>query len=135
VLGELRATRTSGATELRPAALVVSELRPIALPGRLIGEGYLQAGWVGRRYATGFVDGQVRVDRAIARLGPATLRAGAGSWGGAQKFVHRLDVGPALTLDLREGGIPARVSVDYRLRVAGRARPGNGIAVTLSTGF
>lgn len=135
LFGEMRATRAFDSIELRPAAFAVSEFEPAVLPAGFVAEGYLQAGWVGGRYATGFADGQARIDRPLAHAGPATLRAGAGVWGGAQKYVRRLDVGPSLTLDLREGGVPARLSLDYRLRVAGNARPGNGIALTLSTGF
>jgi hypothetical protein len=31
--------------------------------------------------------------------------------------------------------VPARVSVDWRLRVAGDASPGSGVAATVSAGF
>jgi len=46
-----------------------------------------------------------------------------------------LDVGPSASLDLKIGAALARVSMDYRLRVAGDAEPGSGVAITLSTGF
>lgn len=135
VQAEARATRIGGETEIRPALIAVSELAPIDLPAGFRLEGYGQAGWVGGRYSTGFVDGQARLDRAIANVGGAQVRLGAGAWGGAQRFAGRLDVGPSLTLDLREAGVPARVSVDYRVSVAGNARPGSGVAVTVATGF
>lgn len=132
---EARATRSQGETVVRPAVLAVTELAPLRLPFSLRAEGYAQGGWVGGRYATGFVDGQARIDREMIALGPAKVRLGAGAWGGAQKSAGRLDVGPTLSLDLRDSSIPARLSLDYRHQVAGNARPGSGVAVTLSTGF
>lgn len=135
VQAEARLTRTPDEVLVRPAAFAVTELSPVSLPLGLRAEAYAQAGWVGGRYATGFVDGQARIDRAVAVAGPAEVRLGAGTWGGAQELVSRLDVGPSLTLDLRPGGVPARLSLDYRKRVAGNARPGDGVALTLSTGF
>ncbi|ANY19919.1 hypothetical protein A6F68_01403 [Tsuneonella dongtanensis] len=132
---EARATRAGGRTELRPAAALVTELAPLALPFETKVETYVQAGWVGGDFATGFVDGQARLDRAIVQLGAAEVRMGAGVWGGAQRLASRLDVGPGLTLDMRESGVPARISIDYRFQVAGTARPGDGLALTLSTGF
>ena len=132
---EARATRTGGETEVRPALIAVSGFAPVDLPAGFRLEGYGQAGWVGGRYATGFVDGQARLDRTAATLGGAQVRLGAGAWGGAQRFAGRLDVGPSLTLDLRQGGLPARVTVDYRVPIAGNARPGSGVAVMVATGF
>ena len=134
ILGEVRATRSSGHVEVRPAVLAVTELARIELPLDLSAEGYAQGGWVGGSYATAFADGQARVTNIIA-LGPARLRLGAGAWGGAQKFASRLDVGPTAAVDLGRGAVSARLSVDYRMRVAGNASPGDGLAVTLSTGF
>lgn len=135
VQAEARATRSAGRTSIAPVATLVSELPVQELPLGFRAEAYGQAGWVGGDFATGFVDGQVRADRKVASLGRVALRLGAGAWGGAQKFTARLDVGPAVALDLHDAGVPARVWVDYRFRVAGNARPDDGIAVTLSTGF
>lgn len=132
---EARASRSQGGTIVRPAVLAVSEFAPLDLPLDLRAEGYAQAGWVGGHQATAFVDGQARIDREIMEAGPGKVRLGAGAWGGAQKFAGRLDVGPTVTLDLRESAMPARISIDYRHQVAGDARPGSGVAVTLSTGF
>lgn len=120
---------------MRPAVLAVTELAPLDLPFALRTEGYAQAGWVGGRHPTGFVDGQLRIDREVIATGPARLRLGAGAWGGAQEAAGRLDVGPSLSVDLRGSAIPARFSLDYRHRIAGNAHPERGIAVTLSTGF
>lgn len=135
VMAEVRATRTQGQTEVRPAILAVTELAPIDLLLGLTAEGYAQGGWVGGRYATAFADGQARVTRKVASLGPARVRIGAGAWGGAQKFAERVDVGPTVALDLPAGPIAARLMIDYRVQVAGNATPGDGLALTLSTGF
>ena len=135
VIAEARVTRSEGRTEVRPAAFAVTELAPIGLPLGLMAEGYAQAGWVGGRYSTAFADGQVHLTRAIATVGPARIRLGAGAWGGAQKFAERMDLGPTVALDLADGPVAARLSLDYRFQVAGNATPGDGAALTLSTGF
>ena len=133
---ELRASNNRAGTRLRPAAMVVSELPPVALPLAARLEAYGQAGYVGGRDATAFADGQLRVDRQVTRFRLAEVRAGMGAWAGAQKGASRVDVGPTMTL-----GVPAgkngsmRLSMDWRFRVAGRATPASGPALTLSAGF
>jgi hypothetical protein len=135
IQAEIRASHWQGTTLVRPAVLAITEFQPMALPFGLAAEGYGQAGWIGGRLATGFVDAQARIDRQVAEVGAAKLRIGGGAWGGVQKSAGRVDVGPTLTLDLRETAVPSRLSVDYRYQIAGNARPGSGVAVTLSTGF
>ena len=135
ILGEVRATRGGGQVEVRPAVLAVTEFPPVKLPLGLIAEGYAQGGWVGGRYATAFADGQARVTHEVTGVGPARIRLGVGAWGGAQKFASRLDAGPSIAVDVGGGAISARLSMDYRMRVAGNASPGDGVALTLSTGF
>ncbi|GGD99037.1 hypothetical protein GCM10011515_18610 [Tsuneonella deserti] len=135
IIAEMRLTSAVDGTEIRPGVLAVSELSPIALPLGLGAEGYAQGGWVGGRYATAFVDGQTRVTRQVAQEGAARVRVGAGAWGGAQKYAERLDVGPTVALDTSFEHVSARLTLDYRMRVAGHASPGNGLALTLSTGF
>ena len=136
VAGEVRAYDGPAGREVRPAAFAVTELPPARLPLGLRGEAYLQAGYVGGRYATGFVDGQARIDTKVARLDKdSELRAGAGLWGGAQKHAARLDVGPSATMSFRLGPTQSRLAVDYRWRVAGDAEPASGPALTISAGF
>lgn len=135
-MAEVRASRFTGGTRLRPAAAVVTELPPLNLPLKLRAEAYGQAGWVGGAGATGFVDGQLRLDRKLATIAGTELRAGGGVWGGAQKGASRLDVGPSANLALRLGDTAsARVSADWRFRIAGSAAPSSGPALTLSAGF
>ena len=134
-MAELRATRLGGREVLRPAAALVSEFPPLNLPLGTRAEIYAQGGYVGGKGATPFVDGQLRLDRTLARAGRFELRAGGGVWGGAQRGAARLDVGPSVTLGLPLGSGGARVAADWRFRVAGDAAPKSGPAITLSAGF
>ena len=134
--GEVRLYETAGRREVRPAAFAATELPPAILPFGVRGEAYLQAGYVGGRFATGFVDGQARIDAALGRVaGTAELRLGGGLWGGAQKHTARLDVGPSATMSFRLGQAQSRLALDYRWRVAGNAMPESGPALTISAGF
>tara|TARA_A100001391_G_scaffold66729_3_gene42453 strand:+ start:38482 stop:39603 length:1122 start_codon:yes stop_codon:yes gene_type:complete len=133
---EARLALRDGASELRPAAFVVTELPPFALPGQFVGEVYAQAGWVGGDFATGFVDGQVRLNRVLEQNQGFTLSAGGGAWVGAQKGTRRFDIGPTAAVSFRLGDdVYGRLSADYRVRVAGNAAPASGPALTLSAGF
>ncbi|MEO6387871.1 MAG: hypothetical protein ABIT16_10100 [Croceibacterium sp.] len=135
IVAEGRVTDTARGTRVSPAAYAVSEFPPLKLPLGTHAEAYVQAGYVGGRYATAFVDGQARVERPLARSGETDLSAGAGAWGGAQKGASRLDVGPTATVNFRLGQARGRVAADYRFRVAGEAEPSSGPALTVSAGF
>ena len=137
---EVRASRFSdGTLHWRPAAMLVSEFAPLALPLGLRAETYLQGGYVGGSAATGFIDGQLKLDRAIShiRRGGLTgeLRAGAGVWGGGQTGASRIDIGPSVSLGLTSGPAAARLAADWRFRVSGNATPTSGPALTISAGF
>jgi len=135
VLGEGRMRERAGRAAVRPAVLAVTELAPLDLPHGLKAELYAQAGYVGGRDATAFADGQVRLTGPVAAFNLGTVRAGGGVWGGAQQGAARLDLGPSAQVDLALAGTPVRLAVDYRVRLAGDAQPGSGVALTLSTGF
>ena len=105
------------------------------LPGGTTGEAYVQGGYVTGRFATPFVDGQARITRELAAVRDFRLSAGGGAWGGAQRGSGRLDVGPSAAVTFRLGQGHARLAADYRIRVAGEARPARGPAITLSAGF
>jgi hypothetical protein len=133
---ELRAGELSSEFRVRPAVIAVTELQPQKLPFDLRAEAYAQAGYVGGKGATPFIDGQLRVDRAIAHVGKSELRAGGGAWGGAQEGASRVDLGPVATLGVPVSGTAsARLALDWRFRVAGNAVPESGPALTLSAGF
>ena len=133
--GEGRAQRVAGATRLRPAASLVTELPPLALPLGTEAEVYVQGGYVGGKDATAFFDAQISADRKLVARVPAELRVGAGVWAGGQEGATRIDLGPRATLRLRIGEVPSRLALDWRFRVAGNAAPASGPALTLSAGF
>ncbi len=135
VYAEARLRDGSAGREARAAAFAVSEFPPLPLPGGATAEAYVQAGYVSGTFATGFVDGQVRIARELASADDFRLSAGGGAWGGAQEGSGRLDIGPSAAVTVGVGRVNARVSADYRFRVAGEAAPSDGPALTISAGF
>ena len=98
------------------------------MPWQATLDGYFQAGVVDFNNPDWFIDGQAAVTRPVWR----NLSAGLGVWGAAQPGLNRFDVGPRTSLRLGRG---IRAHVDYRLNVAGNARPGSGTVVTLAADF
>lgn len=133
--GEARVQRVAGETRLRPAGTLVSELPPVALPFGAQADLYAATGYIGGRGATPYFDAQLTADRAVAARGRAELRLGAGAWTGGQEGAARLDLGPRASLRLKIGEVPSKLALDWRFRVAGRAAPASGPALTLSAGF
>jgi len=133
---EARADRLgNGQVRARAAAMAVTELPPLPLPGRGHAELYAQAGYVAGEAGTAFVDAALRLEHPLALVGPATLHAGAALSGGAQRGAGRVDLGPAMALVLDHGPLHARAALEYRVRIAGQARPGTGPALTITAGF
>lgn len=95
--------------------------------GPVVVDGYAQAGLVGARRRDMFVDGAMRAGRAVG-----VARVGLGLWGAAQPGAARLDGGPYASVRLPAG---LSLAVDWRVRVAGDARPGSGLAMTVAAGF
>lgn len=133
--GEARAVADGGGMRVRPAAFITSELPPVRLPAGTTGDFYVQAGYVGGRDGTAFVDAQAQAMRDMVRLGAARIEAGVGAWGSAQDGANRLDLGPSLGIAGGIGGQTMRLRLDYRKRIAGNAQPGSGPVVTLTHGF
>ncbi len=104
----------------------------VRLPQRFRLDAYGQAGLVGR---DPFADGAVRIERPIATVGKTEIAIGAGLWGGAQPGVSRLDTGPQIVVRMPIAGSYVRASGEWRHRVAGRAQPNSGPAVTLGMDF
>jgi hypothetical protein len=103
------------------------------LPLGLTLDGYAQVGVVGAKRRDLFADGALRLSRPIASAqGP---RLGAGIWGAAQPGVARVDVGPHARVPLKVAKQPFSISADYRVRVAGHAAPGSGMAITVASDF
>ena len=136
LLAEGRVVRSGSAVRLRPAVALVTELAPQRLPVRLEAEFYGQAGYVGGAGATPFFDAQLAIDRPVAQpRRNVEVRLGAGAWTGGQRGAARLDIGPRASARFATGRAAARLSLDWRFRVAGNAVPGSGPALTLSAGF
>lgn len=106
---------------------------PIA-PGFQL-ESYGQAGAIRRRRTEPYADGAVRATRLLVADDRMKLALGGGAWGAAQRDAARLDIGPSATLALPLGARNLRLALDWRQRVAGDARPGSGLALTLGSDF
>ena len=132
---EMRLSRRKPATEVRPAAYVSGGFEEVSLVTGVVARGYGQVGYVGGSDATSFVDGSIVADAPVSETNGSQLTMGIGAWGGAQRGSGRLDIGPTANLRVRVGEGTARLSADYRLRVAGNAAPTSGAAVTISAGF
>ena len=95
---------------------------------------YGEGGAVGLHNVATYAAFQGRIGGGM-RLGERLLATGGiGAWASVQHdrtTIDRLDTGP--TLGVRSGNLELRV--DYRLRVAGNARPGSGPALTVATLF
>ncbi|HVM38585.1 MAG TPA: hypothetical protein VM265_09385 [Sphingomicrobium sp.] len=91
-------------------------------------DAYAQAGMVGVRSRDLFADGGFTLSRPLFRQ----LSGGFGLWGGVQPGLYRVDAGPRLTYQVRHN---VRVHLDWRQRLAGKAEPGSGPAVTLAADF
>lgn len=135
VNGEVRVTDRTGGAEVRPAAYVVTGLPKRPVGPNLEADAYLQAGYVGGKFDTGFVDGKATLQAPVLGSDHSRFTIGGGAWGGAQRDASRLDIGPTASVNLSTGGTTLRASADYRVRVAGDARPGNGVVVTLAASF
>jgi len=116
-----------------PTVMVVAGLPPTRI-GPLSAEAYAQAGAIARGQVDGFADGAARLS-ALLPTGRLKLDLGIGAWGGAQPGAARLDIGPSLGVGVPVGGRRVRVTLDWRQRIAGRARPGSGPAVSIGSDF
>ena len=139
VLAEARVYHATGApVRMRPVVTVVTELPWQNLPGGFRFEAYGQAGYAGGANPTAFFDAQTVVDRSVAKAVGVKrdVRLGAGVWAGGQKGAVRLDVGPRVSMPLDLGdGVPSRIALDWRMRVAGNANPASGPALTIASSF
>ncbi|HEX8124954.1 MAG TPA: hypothetical protein VF548_05165 [Allosphingosinicella sp.] len=99
--------------------------------GPLRADAYAQAGIVGARSRDPFADGSLRLSVPLG----GRARLGAGAWAAAQPGVARMDLGPQAALRLPVAGRSVTVAADWRVRVAGNARPGSGPTLTVATDF
>lgn len=118
-----------------PELALVAGLPPTRLPLRFSLEAYGQAGAIARRRIEGYADGAAHLLRPIAAIGAARIELGAGAWGGIQPGARRLDIGPSAALVMPVAGHGIRLSLDWRERIAGDARPRSGPALSLGASF
>ena len=98
-------------------------------------DAYAEVGVVGAKRRDLYADGAARIARAIDLGSGRSLAIGAGVWGAAQPGAARLDAGPSVVLRAPVAGRIMAVALDWRERVAGDAKPGSGIALTVATDF
>jgi hypothetical protein len=98
-------------------------------------DGYGEAGIVGTRRRDPYADGAGRIARAIDLGGGRSLAVGGGLWAAAQPGASRVDAGPSAVLRLPVAGRTMALALDWRGRVAGKARPGSGVALTAGVDF
>lgn len=96
---------------------------------------YGQAGLADYGKVVGFADAAVAVQRDVAMHEGVRLSLGTIVAAAAQPGARRVDIGPRAVLALPDIGQGAQIALDWRERVAGNARPGSGLALTLAAEF
>ena len=114
------------------AVMAVGGFGPKTIAPAILGEAYVQTGIVGFRRRDAFIDGKFSL---TTPLDAVPIRLGAALSGGAQPGASRLDIGPEMQIRLPLPQANARLSVEWRHRIAGDARPGSGLAITLAADF
>ncbi|QGP78022.1 hypothetical protein [Sphingobium sp. CAP-1] len=114
------------------AVMAVGGFGPVAIGPGIEAEGYAQTGIVGFRRGDAFIDGKLSL---LSPLPRSAVRVGAALSGGAQSGANRLDIGPEVQVRLPLPQVAARIGIEWRERIAGNARPGSGLTVTLATDF
>jgi len=98
-------------------------------------EAYGQAGGIARDGIEGFVDASARLTHPLGKLAGTTVDIGVGAWGSAQRDAERFDIGPSIVATLPVARKTIRLSLDWRERIAGGARPGSGPALSIGSDF
>lgn len=91
-------------------------------------DAYFQAGVVGFNSRDLFADGALAFTRPVW----GRVSAGLGLWSGVQPGVYRIDAGPRVSVRLRDN---IYAHIDWRQRLAGRASPSSGPALTVAADF
>jgi hypothetical protein len=118
------------------AFMAAGGIGPKDIAPRLVVEGYGQAGVVIAPGSDGFADGRISLDYRLTRkTSQPDLAVGIVASGGAQTGASRFDIGPEVRLRLPVASGHVRLSAEWRERIAGRARPASGPAVTLVADF
>lgn len=114
------------------AVMLVGGFGAVPVASGLETEGYVQSGLVGLRQRDAFIDGKLSL---LAPVTGTALRIGAALSGGGQPSIERIDFGPEVQVRLPMPMAAARLSIEWRERIVGRAAPPSGLALTLATDF
>jgi hypothetical protein len=98
-------------------------------------EAYGQAGGIARDGVEGFVDASARLTHPLGKFAGANIDIGIGAWGSAQRDAERFDIGPSIVATLPVARKTIRLTLDWRERVGGGARPGSGPALSIGSDF
>jgi hypothetical protein len=98
-------------------------------------EAYGQAGAIARDGIEAFVDASARITHPLGKVGGTPIDIGIGAWGSAQRAAERFDIGPSIVVAVPVAGKSIRMTLDWRERVAGAARPGSGPALSIGSDF
>lgn len=98
-------------------------------------EAYGQAGAIARDGIEGFIDASARVTHPLGSVHGVRIDGGVGAWGSAQHAADRLDIGPSIVATVPVAGKSLRLTLDWRERIAGSARPGSGPALSIGSDF
>ncbi|QDZ08530.1 hypothetical protein FPZ24_14505 [Sphingomonas panacisoli] len=110
LVAEYRVALDSGASG--PAAGIIAGTGPAPLAFGFDLETYGQAGVIRRRRTEPYAEGAARLSRRVVSIAGAKVDLGLGGWGGAQRGVQRLDVGPSLGVRIPIAGKAIRMSLD-----------------------
>lgn len=135
---EMIVERRFGADRSTPdrwAAFAVTGIDSEPLSGTMKFDLYAQAGVVGFRRPQFFAGGHAVVHRKLTAFGKADLHIGLGAWGDIQPGLSRIDLGPDVSLRVRNETLPLRVGLQWRQRVVGNADPRSGPALVVGADF
>ncbi|WP_232090226.1 hypothetical protein [Sphingomonas sp. HMP9] len=118
-----------------PTVGVIAGYGPADVAPGLRLEAYGQAGAIGRDGIEGFVDASARLTHPLGTFAGAQVDVGVGVWGSAQRDAERLDIGPSIVGALPVSRKTIRLTLDWRERIAGGARPGSGPALSIGSDF
>ena len=118
-----------------PTVGVIAGYGPAEVAPGIRLEAYGQAGAIARDQIEGFVDASARLTHPLGKLAGATIDIGIGAWGSAQRDAERFDIGPSIVAALPVARKTIRLTLDWRERIVGGARPGSGPALSIGSDF
>ncbi|GAA4774185.1 hypothetical protein GCM10023219_22010 [Stakelama sediminis] len=118
-----------------PALAAIAGSGPTPVAHGLDLETYGEAGAVFRSKVDYYAAGAARISHAVGRIGNHPVTAGMGGWASVQRDAARVDIGPSLAIALPVQKSNTRLTLEWRQRLAGRAEPGSGPALTLGADF